>query len=204
MSLTPQQVTELKLQLQEQIKHLPEDQKAQAQEQIDSMSSEALEALIKQQQGKSKQAQKGVFRAIVDKEIPSKIIDENKDAIAVLDIRPISKGHTIIIPKKVVSDAKILPNPCFNLAKKVAKRISSKLKSKGSEIQTQFSFGEIIINVIPIYEERLSINSPRKEASDKELEQIEKILKIVKKTKIIRIKKQSPESNLIKLNRKIP
>ena len=59
---------------------------------------------------------------IVDKDIASTIIDENKFAIAVLDINPISKGHTMIIPKKPVSDAKMLPGQSFSLAKKNSKK----------------------------------------------------------------------------------
>ncbi|MDR0739924.1 MAG: HIT family protein [Mycoplasmataceae bacterium] len=41
-----------------------------------------------------------IFCKIVNKEIPAKIIAENKGAIAFLDVNPVSDGHTIIIPKK--------------------------------------------------------------------------------------------------------
>jgi histidine triad (HIT) family protein len=41
-----------------------------------------------------------IFCKIANKEIPAKIIAENKDALAFLDIEPISDGHTIVIPKK--------------------------------------------------------------------------------------------------------
>ena len=40
-----------------------------------------------------------IFCKIADKEIPSKILFENDFTLAFLDISPISKGHTIIIPK---------------------------------------------------------------------------------------------------------
>jgi histidine triad (HIT) family protein len=43
-----------------------------------------------------------IFCKIVNKEIPAKIIAENKGALAFLDIQPMSDGHTIIIPKKHV------------------------------------------------------------------------------------------------------
>jgi histidine triad (HIT) family protein len=41
-----------------------------------------------------------IFCKIVNKELPAKIIAENKGAIAFLDIQPMSDGHTIVIPKK--------------------------------------------------------------------------------------------------------
>ena len=204
MALTPEQVKELKSQLHSQIQNLPEDRKAEAQKQIDSLSPQALEAMIKQQSGGSKQSNKGIFRMIVDKEIPSRTIDENPFALAVLDIKPLSKGHSIIIPKKVISDSKLLPNQAFSLAKKVAKSLSSKLKAKSSEIQTELKFGEIIINVIPIYDKPLNINSPRLDFSDKELDETYQILKVIKKPKVVRIKKTTNQQQTIQIKRRIP
>ena len=140
---------------------------------------------------------------IVDKEIDSKIIDENKEAIAVLDIKPISKGHSIIIPKKPVKDAKSLPSSSFSLAKKISKKISSKLKSSSCEIQTENKFGEEIINVIPIYNSPLNLNSPRRDSPKEELEKLYIILRIVKKPKVI--KQNKPKfDNIIHLPRRIP
>ena len=40
-----------------------------------------------------------IFCKIVKKEIPAKIVFENESNIAFLDNHPISKGHTIIVPK---------------------------------------------------------------------------------------------------------
>ena len=77
MSLTPEQIAELKKQLIIQTQHLSPEQKQQALTQIENLSPEALESMIKQQQAQpqSQQPQKGIFRAIIDKDIPSKIID---------------------------------------------------------------------------------------------------------------------------------
>ena len=203
MTLTHEEIQEIKKQLSQQIQHLSPDKKSQAQQQIDSMSEEALESLLEQQ--KSKQPQKPLFRMIVDREIPSKIIDENRFALATLDIKPISQGHTIIIPKSPVEKAKDIPAQVFSLAKKIAKKLSLKLKSKSAEIQTEFKFGEIIINVIPIYEESLNINSPRSSPSDSELEEVYKKLRVIKKPKVQRIKiKKTQETKILKLNRRIP
>jgi len=148
MALSPEQVKELKKQLSEQIQNIPQDQKAQAQQQIDTMSPEALESMVKQQQGQQPaQPQKGIFRMIVDGDIPAKKIEENDDTIAVISKRAISKGHILIIPKKPAENDKSIPKTAFTLANKIAKKIESKLKAKSTEIQTESAFGEAVINI---------------------------------------------------------
>ena len=41
-----------------------------------------------------------IFCKIAKKEIPSKLIMESKSSIAFLDAFPVSRGHTLVIPKK--------------------------------------------------------------------------------------------------------
>ncbi len=43
-----------------------------------------------------------IFTKIINREIPAYIIDENDDFIAFLDVFPLAKGHTLVIPKKQV------------------------------------------------------------------------------------------------------
>jgi len=40
-----------------------------------------------------------IFCKIAKKEIPAKIVTETKNTIAFLDVFPLSRGHTLIIPK---------------------------------------------------------------------------------------------------------
>lgn len=40
-----------------------------------------------------------LFCNIIAKEIPAEIVFENEHVLAFLDIRPVSKGHTLIVPK---------------------------------------------------------------------------------------------------------
>jgi diadenosine tetraphosphate (Ap4A) HIT family hydrolase len=200
MALTKEQIQELRDQLKEQIVHLPPEQKNQALQQIENLSPDALEAMLKQQE-----KSKPVFRSIIDKEIPSKIIEETPYALAVLDIKPISPGHVIIIPRSPTNSIKSMPSKCLVLANKISKRIVSRLKSKSTEIQTSFAFGEIIINVIPVYEKSLNINSPRTSPKDEELEIIYNKIRYVKKKKLEKIKITSPSNpDILKLNRRIP
>ncbi|MFH4416611.1 MAG: HIT family protein [Neisseriaceae bacterium] len=43
-----------------------------------------------------------IFSRIIDGELPSYKVAENEDFIAILDINPNTKGHTLCIPKKEV------------------------------------------------------------------------------------------------------
>lgn len=43
-----------------------------------------------------------IFTRIVRREIPAHIVAENDQFLAFLDINPLTKGHTLVIPKKEV------------------------------------------------------------------------------------------------------
>jgi len=43
-----------------------------------------------------------IFTKIINREIPADIIAENENFIAFLDVFPLAKGHTLIVPKKQV------------------------------------------------------------------------------------------------------
>ena len=65
-----------------------------------------------------------IFTKIVKEEIPSYKVYEDKNFLAFLDINPLKKGHTLVIPKKEVDyifdiDSKEYQN-LWNTAKKIA------------------------------------------------------------------------------------
>ncbi len=43
-----------------------------------------------------------IFTRIINREIPAHIVAENDHYLAFLDIMPLTKGHTLVIPKKEV------------------------------------------------------------------------------------------------------
>jgi len=45
-----------------------------------------------------------IFTKIANGEIPSYKVAENEDFYAFLDIAPLAKGHTLVIPKKIEDD----------------------------------------------------------------------------------------------------
>lgn len=70
-----------------------------------------------------------IFTKIVDGEIPSYKIAETEDFYAFLDINPLAKGHTLVIPKKEIDylfdvDDDLLSG-MLPFAKKVARAIES-------------------------------------------------------------------------------
>ncbi len=197
--LSPEQIEEVKTQLREQIGHLPEEKRNQALEQIETMSPQAIESLVQQQK-----SEKTIFRNIIDQEIESVQIGENPQAVAVLDIYPISKGHTLIIPKEPASTIQDLPSEAFTLAKDLAKKIEKNLKASSSEMQTEKKFGEAIINLIPIYDKPLTLQSPRNKETLENLRSIAEKINPLEKPSIIQIKKTTEKLPVEKRKRRVP
>ncbi|MFV0530862.1 MAG: HIT family protein [Flavobacteriales bacterium] len=55
-----------------------------------------------------------VFTKIINREIPATLIAEDENHLAFLDIMPLSKGHTLCIPKKEVDKLFDLPQEEYN------------------------------------------------------------------------------------------
>ena len=208
MTLTEEEVKKLKDQLRQQIQHLDPDKKAEAEKQIDSMSSEALEEMLKQQQSSSNNQNKNIFRMIVDGEVETVKLGDNQEAIAILDITPISKGHTLIIPKNPVKTPEEIPRTAFSLAEEISKKIISNLKAKSTKAETTTQFGEAVIHLIPIYNEDLNKDSPRSKSNLDELKALKKIIETLKieKTKpaVIKKKTKTEKDPPLKIKKRIP
>lgn len=202
MALAPEEIQELKAQLKGQIAHLPSEKKAEAERQIDSMSEEAIETMLAQQQT---QGQK-IFRMLVEKQIPSVMIEENNDAIVVLSTKAISRGHVLIIPKAPVKDEKEFPSSVHKLSEEISKKLINGLKAKSTTVVSEKAFGEVVLNIIPIYDKPLNLQSPRKESSLDELEKVKteiNVEKIEKKVEKIKLEKKS-QDEILKLRRRVP
>lgn len=207
--LPKEQIAQIKQQLIQQIETtFPEDKKQAAKQQIETMDGNQLEEFLKQnnliKEGQPPTGeQQNVFRNIISGQIHSYKIDEDKYALAVLEINPISKGHTILIPKQEATSVEKIPQPVFSLAKKLSKKIKAKLKPKEVKISSSHAFGEFIINVFPVYENE-SLNSQRYHAEETELQEIQE--KLEKKT-IAKIIKKTPkkiQEKDVRLPKRIP
>lgn len=69
-----------------------------------------------------------IFSKIVNKEIPSYIVAENDKFLAFLDIFPLKKGHTLVIPKLEVDYIFDLDDDLFNELNLFAKKVSIGIK----------------------------------------------------------------------------
>lgn len=196
MELSEKEIEEFKEQIIQQIdSSFPEDKKEFAIEKINSMNKNEFVEFLKnnnllvsdnKREMQKISAKENPFRLIAEGKIPAHIIDENKDCIAVLEINPISKGHIIIIPKKALLESSKIPKSILSLAKRISRKIESKLKPREILITPSYVLGETIINVLPIYSNE-SLESPRIQAQKEELENLKNILG--KKQKEISIKK---------------
>jgi histidine triad (HIT) family protein len=79
-----------------------------------------------------------VFCQIVKDQIPAHIIYQDELVIAILDIDPISDGHTIIIPKKDILDI-------HSLDAETGKRVMEIAKKLAGVIQQEFKFDGCMI-----------------------------------------------------------
>lgn len=205
--LTNEEINSIKAQLLEQVRNFPEDKRIQAEQQISAMSGEDLEVFLQQNNiDYKKQGNQCVFCSIAEGKIPSSKIGENEEAIAVLEINPISKGHVMIIPKKHSEDKSNIGERVMVLAEEIGKKIQKKFKPKKVEVFSDELFGHAIVNVIPIYENETP-QSERKKASKEELESLQKELEEKPKKKVVKKSKPktiNPEKEKIIIPRRIP
>jgi histidine triad (HIT) family protein len=172
--ITKEQAEQIKAQLLKQLENLPEEQREPVKKQIESMDEKQLEEFMKQNIQASQN--QSPFRAIIDGKIPSYKIAENDLAIAILEINPISKGHTIIIPKTPVKSSN-LPEQIIRFAQFLASHLKNKLECKDIQIAPSEILDEAIINLLPIYKDE-TFESPRKKASEEELKKLQEQLNL--------------------------
>ena len=168
-----QEIERLKRQIISQIeKTFPPDKKGAVIGQIESMNDgQFMEFLERNSLAKGEEC---IFCAIAAGKMKSRKIGENEKAVAVLEINPVSKGHTLIIPKEHISSEN-LPKEAYSLMDSASIKIKEKLSPKGFDISPA-DFGEHgVINIIPVYSNE-NINSGRHHAENSELEEIEKLL----------------------------
>ncbi len=129
--------------------------------------------------------QQCLFCKIVNKEIPSIIINETDDFITVLDINPANKGHSLIIPKEHIPFSPLINKEVSDKISKEIKRLSAlfikELKARGSSVFV--ANGTIagqrvphtVIHVIPRYiDDGLNLIIEDKPINKKEIEDIYK------------------------------
>jgi len=210
--LTKEQIKQVKGKLLKQIESWPESQRENAKEQIDSLSDEELvefltkNKLINTSEDGDDLNSQNPFRLIIDGKIPSVKLGENAEALAVLEINPISKAHTIVIPKKQLKSESI-PKEILELANEISDKIKLVFNPKKVSVIPTEILGERIIQILPVYDNE-TLDSRRKKASEKELKEIqEKIISYdedLKNSAEIQEKKVAEKKHVLKKLPKAP
>lgn len=202
--LDESQIKGIKEQILKQIDNFPEEQREDAKEKIENMNAEELEQFLVQNKLIKPEGEKDecIFCSIINGKIPVYRIDDNKTSLAILDINPLSHGHTLVISK----EHKKLPSQALTLANKIANKIKLKLKPEEVKIESSSVLGHQIINIIPIYNGK---KLEKKKATEKELFELQKILEIKHREKVERVKKvkvvkSGEKSRLPQAPRRIP
>jgi len=119
-----------------------------------------------------------IFCQIINGEIPSSVVYEDEKTIAILDISQVTKGHTLVIPKKHYENLFELEDEeaihYFKVVKKLSEEIYKKTNAKGLNIlnNTNEIAGQTVnhlhFHIIPRYDENdaLSINFGQSEKLD--------------------------------------
>ena len=76
-----------------------------------------------------------IFLKIIKREIPANIVYEDDLVIAFLDIEPVNKGHTLVVPKKhfvnILDGAPEILAHMMKVVQKVARALVTELKADG-------------------------------------------------------------------------
>ena len=128
-----------------------------------------------------------IFCKIVEKQIPSSCIYEDEHVMAFLDLSQVTKGHTLIIPKKHYDnfsecDSEVLAH-LMKVAQMLSKRIVERLNAQGMNIlsninevagQSVFHFH---LHLIPRYNENDAISIQFNESEKQDLNSLCNLLK---------------------------
>lgn len=119
-----------------------------------------------------------IFTKIIDGEIPSYKVAENDKFYAFLDISPLQKGHTLVVPKKEVDYIFDIEDELLQEMIVFAKMVSKKIKAtfpcnRVGMTVIGLEVPHAHIHLIPINAERdMNFQSPKLSLSPEELQQI--------------------------------
>lgn len=123
-----------------------------------------------------------LFTKIVNGEIPSYKIAEDDNFYAFLDIFPLAKGHTLVIPKKEVDYLFDLDDTTYLGLQAFAKRLAIALKKaipckKVGVVVLGLEVPHAHIHLIPMQSEQdVNFANPKKKFTSEEFEEIRQLI----------------------------
>ena len=123
-----------------------------------------------------------VFCKIINREIPANIVYENGKVLAFLDINPINRGHTLIVPKKHYGDVYDITEDYLRetvaAAKKISEAVKRGLGAEGVNIlhasgeAAQQSVFHFHIHLVPRYEDDGLNTWPKSDYKEEDFEKV--------------------------------
>jgi len=124
-----------------------------------------------------------IFTKIINREIPAYIIEENDDFIAFLDVFPLAKGHTLVIPKKQVDYIFDLEERTYAdlwlFAQKISAKVNAAIECKRVGVAViGLEVPHAHIHLVPLNSvEDINFSRPKLKLEESEFQEIhEKIL----------------------------
>ena len=128
-----------------------------------------------------------IFCKIIKGEIPCQKIYEDDEVLAFLDISPVNKGHTLVVPKKhsmdlLEADDKEL-SAIISVCRKVANACMKGLKADGIslDVSTKPAAGQVVMHthfhIIPRWKDDGLTHWPRKNLIDAEMKKVQEAIK---------------------------
>ncbi len=106
--------------------------------------------------------EKSIFELIIEGQIPSMKVYEDENFIAILDINPKQKGHTLLIPKikneNIIVENEFVKNSILIKAAEISNLLKDKLGATGIKyvLNNGASAGQEVfhthLHIIPYYE----------------------------------------------------
>lgn len=123
-----------------------------------------------------------IFCDIIDRKIPSKVVWEDNDVFAILDISQVTFGHTLVMPKKhaanIFETDDETVKKCISAARKIGRQIVENTGASGCNILTNCgetagqTVNHLHFHVIPRYGENDSIHIEFRESPEQDLDQV--------------------------------
>jgi histidine triad (HIT) family protein len=125
-----------------------------------------------------------LFCKIVAGEIPCQKIGESEHFICFLDIKPITEGHSLIVPKEHFTDITEFPDDLdvefFAFAKEMARKITKAVGAQGFNLgmNNGAAAGQVVFHqhthLIPRFDDDGLSSWPHQSPSQEELERVKK------------------------------
>ena len=123
-----------------------------------------------------------IFCDIIDHKIPSSVVYEDENTLAILDISQVTRGHTIVMPKQhfdnILDADEAVVQHVFQSAKKVAALLREKTGCVGLNILNNCgeaagqSVNHLHVHVIPRYGIRDALHILFEKSEDVDLDEV--------------------------------